>query len=48
MIFPCDTCLNRQHILDPQGCFMEVSTTGFWGRLMRMLFGCERYRRNTE
>lgn len=40
----CDTCKNRQRGLDPEGCFMQVSTTGWFGRLCVKIFGCYRYR----
>ena len=43
MQFPCDTCRYRQKSLDPEGCFIEVSTTGWFGRLCRYIFGCEHY-----
>ena len=43
MKFPCDTCRHREKSLDPYGCFLEVSTTGWLGRLCIYIHDCERY-----
>lgn len=40
MISPCDICKNRQKRLDPYGCSKEICTTGFFGRLLKKIFGC--------
>jgi len=46
MISPCDdNCAYRQKSLDPEGCFHMHGTTGIFGRLIKMIFGCEYYRR---
>lgn len=42
---PCDDCKNRQKSLDPYGCFHEHGSTGIIGRFIRLIFGCEHYRR---
>lgn len=43
LVSPCDTCRHRQKRLDPEGCFLQVSTTGICGRFCRKIFKCERY-----
>ena len=45
MISPCDNCAERQKSLDPEGCFHMHSYTGRWGRFIKMIFGCDYYRR---
>ena len=46
MLSPCDdNCANRQESLDPEGCFNGYGTTGVIGRFIKMIFGCEHYRR---
>ena len=42
-VSPCDSCRYRQNDLDPEGCFKQVQTTGLFGRLISMVFGCQRY-----
>ena len=44
MITLCDKCRYRQEKLDPEGCFKQVSTTGFLGRLWVWICGCGRYK----
>jgi len=46
MTFPCDTCRYRQRTLDPEGCFHQMYTTGFIGRLLVWILGCDRYQRD--
>lgn len=43
MISPCDTCKYRQRTLDPEGCFHQQGSTGFVGRIIKAITGCERY-----
>ncbi len=46
MLSPCDDhCANRQKTLDPEGCFYQHGSTGVFGRFIRMVCGCEYYRR---
>jgi hypothetical protein len=46
MISPCDNnYANRQKSLDPEGCFRMHGYTGKLGRFVKMIFGCQYYRR---
>lgn len=40
----CDYCRYRQKSLDPEGCFKQVSSTGFVGRWLVRMEGCESFR----
>jgi hypothetical protein len=45
MLSPCDNCKNRQKSRDPYGCFHQHGITDKFGRFMKIVFGCEYYRR---
>ena len=44
MNFLCDSCRFRQENLDPEGCWKEVSTTGYLGKLWMNIVGCYKYK----
>jgi hypothetical protein len=47
--FICHSCAHYQKDLDPEGCFIECSTTGFFGKLMRKVFGkCDGFKEKVE
>lgn len=41
---PCDSCIERQKELDPKGCFRGWGSTGFFGRFLTLLIGCDGHR----
>jgi hypothetical protein len=43
----CNDCKYRQTSLDPEGCFILVSTTGWFGRLYRRIMGCKSYKKQS-